>query len=105
MAPRIRIRRLPCSITASTYIRAPDKASADGRDETGRMVAPQQLAIGEWTRYSLTPTSPPSWSASTTDDWRRDHANEPVRLSHGGGGVDACASRRSPPGDGEWVAE
>ncbi|MFE5095940.1 hypothetical protein ACFRCI_37755 [Streptomyces sp. NPDC056638] len=42
---------------------------------------PQQLAIGEWTRYGLTPTTPPLWSASTTDDWRRDYTNEPVRLS------------------------
>jgi hypothetical protein len=49
--------------------------------DAGRTVAPQQLAIGEWTRYGLTPTSPPSWSASSTDDWRRDYATEPVRLS------------------------
>ncbi|WP_331751545.1 hypothetical protein OG215_40300 (plasmid) [Streptomyces globisporus] len=57
------------------------KFSADGRDDTGRTVAPQQLAVGEWTRYGLTPTTPPSWSATTTDAWHRDYANEPVRLS------------------------
>ncbi|MFF3257766.1 hypothetical protein ACFYWO_01150 [Streptomyces sp. NPDC002932] len=62
------------------HIWGPWKFSADGCDDTGRTVAPQQLAIGEWTRYGLTPT-PPSWSASNADDWRRDYANEPVRLS------------------------
>ncbi|MDQ0935095.1 hypothetical protein [Streptomyces turgidiscabies] len=63
------------------HIWGPWKFSADGRDDTGRTVAAQQLAVGEWTRYGLTPTSPPLWSASTTDAWRRDYANEPVRLS------------------------
>ncbi|MFI2361098.1 hypothetical protein ACH5AG_41425 [Streptomyces anulatus] len=57
------------------------KFSADGRDDTGRTVAPQQLAVGEWMRYGLAPTSPPPWSATTTDAWHRDYANEPVRLS------------------------
>ncbi|MFJ9668784.1 hypothetical protein ACIRPP_29950 [Streptomyces sp. NPDC101219] len=57
------------------------KFSADGRDDTGRTVAPQQLAVGEWTQFGLTPTSPPSWSATTMDDWRSDYANTPVRLS------------------------
>ena len=63
------------------HIWGPWKFSADGRDDTGRTVAAQQLTVGEWTRYALTPTTPPSWSASGTDDWRRDYANEPVRLS------------------------
>ncbi|WP_424922002.1 hypothetical protein [Streptomyces sp. wa1] len=63
------------------HIWGPWKFSADGRDATGRTVAPQQLTIGEWTRYGLTPTTPPSWSADTADAWRRDYANEPVRLS------------------------
>ncbi|MER6406278.1 hypothetical protein ABT269_22735 [Streptomyces viridosporus] len=63
------------------HIWGPWKFSADGRDDTGRTVAPQQLAAGEWTRYGLTPTSPPSWSATTMDSWRADYANEPVRLS------------------------
>ncbi|MGC3000674.1 hypothetical protein ACPF8X_20515 [Streptomyces sp. G35A] len=63
------------------HIWGPWKFSADGRDDTGRTVAPQHLAVGEWTRYGLIPTSPPTWSASATDDWRRDYANEPVRLS------------------------
>lgn len=57
------------------------KFSADGCDDTGRTVAAQQLAVGEWTRYGLTPTSPPLWSASTTDAWQADYASEPVRLS------------------------
>jgi hypothetical protein len=55
--------------------------SADGRDDTNRTVAPQQLAIGEWTRYGPTPTSSPPWSTTNTDAWHRDYANEPVRLS------------------------
>ncbi|MFJ2271808.1 hypothetical protein ACIOHO_36960 [Streptomyces sp. NPDC087849] len=63
------------------HIWGPWKFSADGRDDTGRTVAPQQLMIGEWTRYGLTPTSPPLWSATNVDDWHRDYANEPVRLS------------------------
>ena len=66
---------------ARAHIWGPWKFRADGRDDTGRTVAAQQLAVGEWTRYGLTPTSPPVWSASTMDDWRRDYANEPVRLS------------------------
>ncbi|MGW0315396.1 hypothetical protein [Streptomyces flavidovirens] len=41
------------------HIWGPWKFSAAGRDDTGRTVAPQQLAIGEWTRYGLTPTTPP----------------------------------------------
>ncbi|WSQ15049.1 hypothetical protein OG604_49195 [Streptomyces sp. NBC_01231] len=63
------------------HIWGPWKFSADGRDDTGRTVAAQQLAVGEWTRYGLTPTSPPLWSATTTDAWQADCANEPVRLS------------------------
>ncbi|MEV6507775.1 hypothetical protein AB0M61_16860 [Streptomyces sp. NPDC051642] len=63
------------------HIWGPWKFSADGRDETGRTVAARQLTVGEWTRYALTPTTPPPWSTSGMDDWRRDHANEPVRLS------------------------
>ncbi|MER7785334.1 nuclear transport factor 2 family protein [Streptomyces albidoflavus] len=63
------------------HIWGPWKSSADGRDDTGRTVAPQQLAIGEWTRHGLTPTTPAPWSTTTTDVWHRDYANEPVRLS------------------------
>lgn len=63
------------------HIWGPWKFSADGRDDTGRTVAPQQLTVGEWTRYGLAPTTPPTWSASSTQDWLRDYANEPVRLS------------------------
>lgn len=63
------------------HIWGPWKFSADGCDDTGRTVAPQELAVGEWTRYGLTPTTPPARSASSTQDWRRDYANEPVRLS------------------------
>ncbi|MEU5163848.1 hypothetical protein AB0G74_30130 [Streptomyces sp. NPDC020875] len=57
------------------------KFSADGRDDTGRTVAPQRLAVGEWTQYGLTPTTPPTWSAASTPDWLRDYENEPLRLS------------------------
>ncbi|MFD4874577.1 hypothetical protein ACFWOB_14635 [Streptomyces sp. NPDC058420] len=39
------------------HIWGPWKFSADRRDETGRRVAAQQLAVGEWTRYALTPTA------------------------------------------------
>ncbi|KOV93737.1 hypothetical protein [Streptomyces sp. NRRL B-3648] len=63
------------------HIWGPWKFSADGCDDTGRTVAPQQLTVGEWTRYGLTPTTPPTWSASSTQAWLRDYANEPVRLS------------------------
>lgn len=63
------------------HIWGPWKFSADDRDETGRTVAAQQVAVGEWTRYGLTPTTPPPWSTSGMDVWRRDYANEPVRLS------------------------
>ncbi|WP_236246977.1 hypothetical protein [Streptomyces sp. CC210A] len=63
------------------HIWGPWKFSADGRDDTGRTVAPQQLAVGEWTRYGLTPTTPPTWSTTSTPDWLRDYANDPVRLS------------------------
>lgn len=63
------------------HIWGPWKFSADNCDDTGRTVAPQQLVVGEWTRYGLTPTFPPLWSASNTDDWRRDYAIDPVRLS------------------------
>ncbi|MFI1177530.1 hypothetical protein [Streptomyces melanogenes] len=63
------------------HIWGPWKFSADGRDDTGRTVAPQQLAVGEWTRYGLTPTTPPAWSGINTEQWLRDYANEPVRLS------------------------
>ncbi|MGI5262295.1 hypothetical protein [Streptomyces angustmyceticus] len=41
------------------HIWGPWKFSADGRDDTGRTVAPQQLTVGEWTRYGLTPTTLP----------------------------------------------
>ncbi|GAA0898111.1 MULTISPECIES: hypothetical protein [Streptomyces violaceusniger group] len=77
--PRLAGTATPEQVRA--HIWGPWKFSADGRDHTGRTVAPQQLAVGEWTRYGLTPTSPPLWSASTTDDWRRDYVNAPVRLS------------------------
>ncbi|MEU3466093.1 hypothetical protein ABZ721_39935 [Streptomyces sp. NPDC006733] len=56
----------------------------DSRIKTGEYdatVALQQLEIGEWTRYGLTPITPPPWSASTTDTWHRDYASAPVRLS------------------------
>ncbi|MFD9435925.1 hypothetical protein [Streptomyces sp. NPDC060002] len=74
------------------HIWGPWKFSADGRDDTGRTVAPQQLMIGEWTRYGLTPTSPPLWSATNVDEWHRDYANEPVRL---------CITVRSK--GSEWI--
>jgi hypothetical protein len=67
--------------TVRAHIWGPWKFSADGRDVTGRTVAAQKLAVGEWTRYGLSPTSPPSWSTSTMDVWQADYANEPVRLS------------------------
>ncbi|MFJ4633712.1 hypothetical protein [Streptomyces sp. NPDC088847] len=67
--------------TVRAHIWGPWKFSADGRDDTGRTVAAQQLAVGEWTRYALTPTTPPPWSTSGMDGWRRDYANQPVRLS------------------------
>jgi hypothetical protein len=54
--------------------------------------AAQQLAVGEWTRYGPTLTSPPVWSATTMDDWLCDQTNEPVRLS-----VTACSQGR------EWT--
>ncbi|MER7196713.1 hypothetical protein CG723_41090 [Streptomyces sp. CB01635] len=63
------------------HIWGPWKFSADGRDETGRAVAPQHLAVGEWARYGLTPTTPLTWSMSSTQNWLRDYANEPIRLS------------------------
>ncbi|MFE5549481.1 hypothetical protein ACFQ71_37505 [Streptomyces sp. NPDC056534] len=63
------------------HIWGPWKFSADGRDDTGRTVAPQQLAVGEWTRYGLTPTNSPAWSTTSTPDWLRDYADAPVRLS------------------------
>ncbi|MFJ9551970.1 hypothetical protein [Streptomyces erythrochromogenes] len=63
------------------HIWGPWKFSADGRDDTGRTVAPQQLAVGEWTRYGLTPTTSPTWSTTSTPDWLRDYADAPVRLS------------------------
>ncbi|GAA4667987.1 hypothetical protein [Streptomyces youssoufiensis] len=72
---------IPTPEAVRAHIWGPWKFSADGCDDTGRTVAPQQLTIGEWTRYGLTPTLPPTWSATNTDDWRRDYANEPVRLS------------------------
>lgn len=46
-----------------------------------RTVAAQQLVVGEWTRYGLTPTSPPLWSTTTMDDWQCGYVNEPVRLN------------------------
>jgi hypothetical protein len=67
--------------TVREHIWGPWKFSADGRDDTGRRVAAQQLAVGEWTRDALTSTSPPSWSATTMDAWHRGYANAPVRLS------------------------
>ncbi|MFI7246363.1 hypothetical protein [Streptomyces qinglanensis] len=76
-----RLAGTPTPEEVRAHIWGPWKFSADGRDDTGRTVAPQQLAVGEWTRYGLTPSAPPPWSATTTDYWRRDYANEPVRLS------------------------
>jgi hypothetical protein len=38
-------------------------------------------SVGEWARYGLTPTTPPTWSTSSTQNWLRDYANEPIRLS------------------------
>ncbi|MGW1615149.1 hypothetical protein ACWCQZ_38040 [Streptomyces sp. NPDC002285] len=63
------------------HIWGPWKFSADGCDETGRTVAAQQLAVGEWTRYGLTPTSPPLWATRSMVDWHSGYANAPVRLS------------------------
>jgi hypothetical protein len=63
------------------HIWGPWKFSADGCDRTGRTVAPQQMAVGEWTRYALTPTYPPSWSRTTTEDWHREYESAPVRLT------------------------
>ncbi|MFE6911956.1 hypothetical protein [Streptomyces erythrochromogenes] len=77
--PRLAGTPTPKEVRAQIW--GPWKFSADGCDDTGRTVAPQQLAIGEWTRYGLTPTSPPQWARTTTDAWHRDYANEPVRLS------------------------
>lgn len=37
--PGIRIRRLPCSITASTYIRAPDKVTVSKKAHASRAPA------------------------------------------------------------------
>jgi hypothetical protein len=67
--------------TVRAHIWGAWKFSADGRDDTGRTVAAQQLVVGEWTRYGLTPTSPPSWSTTAMDVWHRGYANAPVRLS------------------------
>ncbi|MEV0055266.1 hypothetical protein AB0H34_32810 [Saccharopolyspora shandongensis] len=39
VAPRIRIRRLVCSITASTYIRAPDKVTVSKKSHAGKASA------------------------------------------------------------------
>lgn len=78
-APQLAGTATPEEVRA--HIWGPWKFSADGRDDTGRTVAAQQLTVGECTRYGLTPTSPPLWSASTMDTWRADYANEPVRLS------------------------
>jgi hypothetical protein len=39
VAPRIRIRRLPCSITANTYIRAPDRVTVSRKSQASRASA------------------------------------------------------------------
>ncbi|MFJ5787946.1 hypothetical protein [Streptomyces hydrogenans] len=71
----------PAPEDVRAHIWGPWKFSGDGRDDTGRTVAPQQLMVGEWTRYGLTPTTPPPWSTSSTQDWLSDYENDPVRLS------------------------
>ncbi|MBP2405769.1 hypothetical protein [Streptomyces syringium] len=76
-----RLAGTPTPEEVRAHVWGPWKFSADDRDDTGWTVAPQQLAIGEWTRYGLTPTSPPLWSTSSTEDWHRDYASEPVGLS------------------------
>ncbi|SCE35143.1 hypothetical protein F558DRAFT_06245 [Streptomyces sp. AmelKG-A3] len=67
-APRRRaqLAGAPTPEEVRAHIWGPWKFSADGRDDTGRTVAPQQMAIGEWTRYGLPPTTPPPWSTTTT---------------------------------------
>jgi hypothetical protein len=39
VAPRIRIRRLPCSITANTYICVPDKVTVSKKSQASRASA------------------------------------------------------------------
>ncbi|MFM9500269.1 hypothetical protein ACKI1Q_42690 [Streptomyces galilaeus] len=78
-APRLAGTETPEAVRA--HIWGAWKFSADGCDDTGRTVAAQQLVVGEWTLYGLTPTSPPLWSASTMDVWHRGYRNAPVRLS------------------------
>jgi hypothetical protein len=55
-------------------------SGVDGADETGRRVAPVELLLGDWRPFALERTLPPPWS-SDTDGWRRQYANQPLRLT------------------------
>lgn len=58
----------------------PWRFSADGCDPRGRAVAPQNLHIGEWTQYALTPTLRPTWVTTGADRWQQDFQGAPVRV-------------------------
>ncbi|GGS33467.1 hypothetical protein Snoj_32360 [Streptomyces nojiriensis] len=69
---------LPEEVRATVW--GPWRFSADGCDDRGRAIAPQELLVGEWTQYALTPTMPPTWMTIGTERWRQDYADAPVRL-------------------------
>jgi hypothetical protein len=52
----------------------------DGAEETGRALAPVELLLGDWRPFALERTLPPPWS-SDTDGWRREYADQPLRLT------------------------
>lgn len=54
----------------------------DGADENGRSVAAVELLLGDWRPFALEQTPPPPWwGGGGVDGWRKQYADQPVRLT------------------------
>ncbi|HZD71230.1 MAG TPA: hypothetical protein VFA45_20710 [Actinomycetes bacterium] len=53
----------------------------DGADENGRSVAPVELLLGDRRPFALERTLPPPWWGMDVDGWRKQYADQPVRLT------------------------